>query len=344
MGCVIEGENERSPDSDTGPLYTRPMADAPMSFFLLVPGPWESTEAVTALLSTIGSGVVSLGSELGEEAIGVEVVEDSDGFADALSYMPGLITDAEIAACGQTHRAVVIEVEGTLDARREIVGELCAILHGHGGLAIRFEASSKAHSLPETVRALASGDIAELLQVALVFSFDGEQYFSIGMHQFNLPDVEVSGVTEEEAGYWLFTFTAYTLEDDPIFADGHTFGVDPDAPRQYLERWPDTRHHGDDGRQNPYGLWRVLPPGVEGLPVLDPEPTYIPSLSSMLLSKERELGRPLTEAEVVEIADTSVAMAVNIKDARTMERARGYADISGRRAWEQWQIIRQWMS
>src|SRR5690606_14016984 len=37
----------------------------------------------------------------------------------------------------------------------------------------------------------------------------------------------------------------------------HAFGLPEE--RRRLERWPDHRHHPDDGRHNPFGSWRLLP-------------------------------------------------------------------------------------
>lgn len=67
----------------------------------------------------------------------------------------------------------------------------------------------------------------------------------------------------------------------------------------------------------------------------------IPALVAVLLAAENRKGAPLTEAEVLEIRDGAVCMAVPAYAAEKMAEARGYADIDPERAWEEWQAFRQ---
>lgn len=316
------------------------MTNREPSFFLLIPGAWSTTEALMTVLQPLGVPIVAMDGVLTAGSIAVDVVHDEGGFGDAVGYMPGFITDGDIAACARTPTAAIIEVSGRLDEHGTLVGALASLLHANGALAIRFEASGKAHAIASCARVLATGDLSDLLQLALVYSFDGEQYFSIGMQQFDLPDIEVSGVDGDLAGHWVHTFCMFTVNDKPILGDGHTFGPDADSPRQSLERWPDLRHGAEDGRQNPFGLWRALPPGDVGLAVREPEPMVMPPLLTSLAMKEQQLDRPLDEAEVREIVDQAVVIELDLADARAMEQARGFADLNPRRAWEQWEQLR----
>ena len=67
----------------------------------------------------------------------------------------------------------------------------------------------------------------------------------------------------------------------------------------------------------------------------------VPSLVSTLLNRERAKGRPLTEAEVLQIRDACPAMAVPPDVARAMDEERGYKDIDPEDCWEQWQMARK---
>lgn len=311
------------------------------SFFLLMPGTWSSVDGLRSILQPLGIPVLNADEALEDGALRVEIVEDSNGFGDAVQYMPGLISDDEITACQRSTTAALLEVAGTLLEQRELVAALCAILQHNGGVAVRFEASGKSHSLGVCADKLSVNDVSQLLQLALVYSFDGEHYFSAGMQQFELPDVEVSGIDGESAGQWLHLFCAYTLIDAPTLLDGHTYSPSDEAPRQALERWPDLRHGPEDGRQNPLGLWRALPPGVDGLSVLEREPKIMPPLLVLLAVQEQKLGRPLTEDEVDEIVANAAAVELDPDDARAIERERGFVDINARRAWEQWSQLRE---
>ncbi len=71
--------------------------------------------------------------------------------------------------------------------------------------------------------------------------------------------------------------------------------------------------------------------------------TPIPALIDLLSIKEREKGSPLTEAEVLEIRDTAVCIALSRARRIAMDEARGYADLDPGSIWEQWQAVRrQW--
>lgn len=77
--------------------------------------------------------------------------------------------------------------------------------------------------------------------------------------------------------------------------------------------------------------------GAEGEPlVIYP----IPALVALLLNREKAKGGPLTEDEVIALRDGCVAMAVPRDVARTMNEARGYADIDPEDCWAEWQRIR----
>ena len=67
----------------------------------------------------------------------------------------------------------------------------------------------------------------------------------------------------------------------------------------------------------------------------------MPSLVATLLNREQTKGSPLTEAEVIEIRDSSPSVAVPIDVAEKIDAERGYKDIDPERCWEQWQEARK---
>jgi len=68
---------------------------------------------------------------------------------------------------------------------------------------------------------------------------------------------------------------------------------------------------------------------------------FIPSLSSILLNRERGKGSPLTEEEVISIRDQAVVVALRPEAAKEIEEKRGYQDIRAENCWEEWQILRR---
>jgi hypothetical protein len=68
---------------------------------------------------------------------------------------------------------------------------------------------------------------------------------------------------------------------------------------------------------------------------------HVPALVAVLLNKKREKGTPLTEQEVVEIRDTSEAIAMTREQHLEVIEGRGYLDIDPENAWEAWQEARK---
>ncbi|OBV11021.1 hypothetical protein [Erythrobacter dokdonensis] len=68
---------------------------------------------------------------------------------------------------------------------------------------------------------------------------------------------------------------------------------------------------------------------------------FVPALVAVLLNKEREKGSPLTEAEVIEIRDTSEVIAATREQHLEVIKERGYLDIDPENVWEAWQEARR---
>ena len=68
---------------------------------------------------------------------------------------------------------------------------------------------------------------------------------------------------------------------------------------------------------------------------------FVPSLVATLLNREKSIGRPLTETEVLAIRDGCPCIAMRPEEARRVTEARGYDDIDPERCWEVWQEVRE---
>lgn len=69
-----------------------------------------------------------------------------------------------------------------------------------------------------------------------------------------------------------------------------------------------------------------------------------PLLHDWHAADEAEAGRSLATEDVENIVSDANGIMMEIADARQLERARGYGDISPELAWEQWQIVRHLVS
>ena len=66
----------------------------------------------------------------------------------------------------------------------------------------------------------------------------------------------------------------------------------------------------------------------------------MPSLASLLGSKESEKGSPLTEEEVMEIHDSAHVVMSPVDVYKKVSESRGYDDIDPEIAWEEWKRVR----
>jgi hypothetical protein len=316
------------------------MAASAPHFTLLVPGPFASIGALADALVRGGLArpVRRDDGALVAGEVGLRLVDDpslAEAFERGVGCDAGLLT-----AITRAGRAALLDVAVPWASEPRAVRELVEHLAAAGALAVRFEGSGTAWSCPALLEQLQSDSLAAAHRAAVVFVRDEDVVFSCGMHQLGLPDAEVAAEDPRAAVALLQSFQLFQLIDRPLLATGHTFAPDASSPRRALERWPDGRHHVSDGRHNPFGLFRLQPPGVppraSGGLVLVP----IPTLVALLMAKERELGVPLGRGQVEAIARGAVTMAMPLARAIELERARGHADIDPELAFEQWSIVR----
>lgn len=71
---------------------------------------------------------------------------------------------------------------------------------------------------------------------------------------------------------------------------------------------------------------------------------FIPALVVILLSKERETGRELTQQEVESIRDSATAIRVPVDVAKEMIKERGYLDIDPEDVWEEWLLYKKYVN
>lgn len=317
------------------------MADRTPSFIVLVPGPWTSVDAVLADLSQANIEATRWTDDPATAGgVRVDVVEEPEGFGGAIARgRTGMLPDAIVDAASQTGYAALIEVARTFDDDPSSTALLGAALRDAGGIAIRMECSGAASTWEVWLDQLTSGDPMELVRAATVLVGGEDTYFTCGMHAFDRPDAQLHHPEPSAAVHWLEVLCAYQVAESPVLASGHTFRSDENAPSRVLERWPDHRHHPDDGHHNPFGLWRAMDPGDDPVSPMNPVPVFIPTLVSILMAAEQQQGKPLSREQVEALTGEGTTMTMDPEDAIAMERSRGYADLEPQRAWAQWQLL-----
>jgi hypothetical protein len=310
---------------------------------MLVPGPWRDATAIVGSLQLHGiRSSARSQEELAPGAIAVEVVEE-DRLADGFSWgRLGRLPDELMEAIGKAGRAALVEVAASLASEPTTFGRLGRALWQEGGLAVRLEGSGAASEWePWLARVESAAPEAIYAASVLVVQGSNEEYFTCGMHQFDLPDSQIVMADSAAAIDWLDTFNIFQLAERPTLGSGHTVSPAHGSARRALERWPDHRHHPEDGRYNPFGIWRHVHPVEARVKARELVPVIMPSLVAVLAAKERESGVPLTSAEVAAIVARSPCIAMKLPHAIALERSRGYADLEPELAWEQWELVRR---
>lgn len=311
------------------------------SFVLLVPGPWTSAAAVQEHLARAGTQTQPWTDDPPEPGgVRVDMVHDPQGFGGAVSHgRSGNLPPAVIGAASNTKNAALIEVARRLSDDTAATALLSRTLRDAGGVAVRMESSGAASTWEAWLDQLGTGDPMQLVRAATALVDDDGMYFSCGMHAFGLPDAQVQHSDASAALEWLEALCAYQVAESPALISGHTFRPDEDTARRVLERWPDHRHVSDDGRHNPFGLWRAIDAADDPVSAENPCLVFVPSLAAVLTAAEQQQGQPLTRGQVEALTEAATVIAMEPKDAVAMERSRGYADLHPQRVWAQWNLL-----
>lgn len=268
-----------------------------------------------------------------------EWIDNHGQFGKAFSFgtvEPDVIERLDAAPC-----VLVLHAQVDLrDGRAELIAVVEQLRAG-GAIAVRIEQSKIGWEVSRWLEAFSSGPPWARHRAAVGFLADAGALQSCGMHAFSLPDVRVELDGDPAALQALATtLNVYQLAEDPVIVSGQTFTPDRETPRRVVERWPDTQYPPDHVCHNPYGVWRLGPPGGAARPVGELLPVFVPALHPILLALESEQGKPLTRAQVEAARDKGACIMMTPRDAQKLERSRGYCDLDPELAWEQWQLVR----
>jgi hypothetical protein len=167
-------------------------------------------------------------------------------------------TDQDAIARHTFMMYVIDDNGGTPEAAKETLDATACILRA-GGLAVNVESTGKAHSVKDWTTLAGSESRAALYHAFVTLIGDTHCAYSCGMHNLGLPDVVISQAPTKQTAILAETFLLYTFMENPDLGSGHTFSVNPDAPRYRLSRENCHLYPKDDIMHNPFGMWRLEP-------------------------------------------------------------------------------------
>lgn len=270
--------------------------------------------------------------------VSIEFIENDGQFADA--FRLPTVSDSQRAELSKAGTALILELSQPLQTVAQPLAAFVATLGKRGGLAVRIEQSKLGYPLQDWVALVQSEDPALLYRAAVLVLGDAKQgtQRSCGMHVFGLPDAEVE--LSSDSNHLLGVFNVFNLAEDPVLRSGETFSPDEQTPKRVLRRDRDGGYPAAHPCHNPFGVWRLGPPGGAAGVVVDEAFVFMPSLAALLLAIEDKQGAPLTRKQVEAVVEEAVCMKMTPRDAQLMERSRGYADLDPERAFEQWVSMR----
>jgi len=309
---------------------------------LFIPGTAASLEDWNLALQPSGlsiEGSALRGAGLSYE-VPIEWVDNDGSFGEAFSY--GTVASDLVDVIDRAPGALVLFWPIDLrEGRREIVSTV-EHLQQAGALAVRIEESKLGWDVAGWLELFSSKDASDWHRGAVVYLTEPHEVQSCGMHAFSLPDVHLTVDGDaEDAQDLATTFNIYQLREDPVLISGQTFRPDPDSPRRVLERWPATIYPPSQPCHNPYGVWRLGPPGGVARPQGSLAMVFMPPLVAVLRALENQAKAPLTRQEVEAARDHASCIAMEHRDAQRLERSRGYADLDPELVWQQWQLVRE---
>jgi hypothetical protein len=308
---------------------------------LFVPGAPTSVEAWSKALDPRGLRI-ELGVLRGDgldATVEAEWVENDGGFAAAFSF--GTVAPSVVEALDAAPGGLVLHWQVDLRDGRQQVIAVVDRLRDAGALAVRIEQSHLGWDVSRWLELFSSSDAWSWHTGAVVLLAGEGVLQSCGMHAFSLPDVQVRLDGDPgELRALASELNVYQLAEDPVILSGQTFAPDRETPRRLLERWPDVQYPPAHSCHNPYGVWRLGPPGGSARSMGKLLPVFIPALRVLLAAREKE-GEALTRQQVESTRDQGACIAMEPRDAQKLERERGYSDLDPELVWEQWQIVRE---
>ncbi len=268
----------------------------------------------------------------------VEWVENDGSFGRAFSF--GTVGSDVIETLEAAPGALVVHWSIDLRDGRQTIVQMVEHLRDAGAIAVRLEQSKLGWGIARWIEVFSSDDAWAWHRAAITFLAESDALQSCGMHAFSLPDVMI-GLDGDQAELTELasTLDVYQLAEDPVIRSGQTFTPDRETPRRVVERWPDLRYPAGHACHNPYGVWRLGPPGGTAREVGELALVFIPALQVVLSALQQKARKPFTKKQVLATRDQGACIAMDPRDAQRLERERGYSDLDPELVWEQWTLV-----
>lgn len=231
---------------------------------ICIPGTWESRNKFieSVVVSTRGEFMFAgmlLAHPTGKDYVELEFYDADQQMAEAFEFGgQGKITAITLGKIGQHQSVVYLHFLFDIISQKERIVKFTEVLSRCGGIAVKLENPGIAHEWESWFEMLRSDNPVDTYRAGVLLFGDEKFYYSCGMHNFNLPDAQVSNRFDAVEGAELINrFNYWQIVEKPVVKDGHTFSLTADSPHFRLGLSKDKRHPEDNLLHNPNGLWEL---------------------------------------------------------------------------------------
>jgi len=228
-----------------------------------IPGKWSTRKEIGADIASKSQGLLLVGPVLMNTATKkgykFEIYERDPHLAKAFEIAGRpRITEEDIQAIRSHTFTLYLIAEGSSpELAQSVLNIGCGLLQA-GGIAVKVETTGKAHIAKDWFVLAAAQNETALYHAFVTLIGRQGMFYSCGMHNLGYRDAIIEDdITPDDAAHLLQTFLLYTLIEQPILKEGHTFSKTADSPYYRLRAVPCETYQRDHSFFNPFGMWQL---------------------------------------------------------------------------------------
>ena len=233
---------------------------------ICIPGNWKDRARFVESVVTATDGEFIFAGLLlahpeGNDHVELEFYEAEDPLKRMFYYAgQGSFSETTLDQIEAYRSLVCLNFPFDLISQKERIIKFTEVIQKSGGIAVKLETSGIAHEWERWFELLRSDNPFDTYCAGVLLVGDENFYYSCGMHNFGLPDTQVSNQIESTAAAELINhFNFWQIMDRPSLKSGETFSLTENSPYFRLEMSNDTRHTETELFHNPHGLWELRP-------------------------------------------------------------------------------------
>ena len=238
--------------------------DMENEIIVCIPRTWENrTKFVESVVVYTSGDFMFAGMILahpkGNDHAELEFYDAYEQMAEAFEFGgQGKLSDATLDRIAEHKSVVYMRFPFDIGSQKEQIAKFTKVLSKCGGIAVKLETSGIAHEWQRWFELLRSDNPFDTYCASVVLVSDEKFYYSCGMHNFGLPDAQISNLFDAADGADLINrFNYWQIVEKPALKVGHTFSLTEKSLHFQLDLSKDKRHSEDDLFYNQNGLWEL---------------------------------------------------------------------------------------